>query len=371
MYKKFLNITSTKFSTFYKFTAIATLGSLGAYYGYKYYKFNKKNDFSKLLWIETDLEPDDVLSIDILQKKNNIYAYVCGEGNVTDKMNRILNYYGNSSTELYIEGMESDKDFPEPFNIQDIEHNLNPKLNVKNKEEYIVELTKFSDFGGNKMVIIKPPRELYNEYLLNPEKTKKLMSQMNCYMYGSFNLRSLKTDKEKLKDFLNCFKTLYIFETHHAIGSANTVNLDNFKSYSCLQNVKNFKEISKQWNDYIVKDCKDTCNSIINKNDETILSLEELPTEIFSKLSENQKARYHRNYKCYKDVSKYNEYQFVMADVGLALCFDKNIWVPVNINFDEKGYTKLTKAENSNVYTVFNTPTLKNELLEDLEKMYS
>jgi hypothetical protein len=60
-----------------------------------------------------------------------------------------------------------------------------------------------------------------------------------------------------------------------------------------------------------------------------------------------------------------------MADIGLAMCFDKELWTPVTIDFDDKGYTKLTKTDLSNMYTVFNTPTLKNDLLKDLESIYS
>jgi len=353
------------------FTKIALTGlaGLATYSGYKYYKSYKNSqvlDLSKSLWMETDLEPDDILAIDVLRKKHDVYAYVCGEGNVDKKMNRLLNYYGKSNARLYIKGTESDKDFPEPYDTTDYTN-----ANVKNKTEYMSELKNFVSSNGKTMVIIKPPRELYEQFLSNPEETKKTMSSVDCYMYGSFNLRSLNANKDQLKDFLSSFKNLYIFETHYAIGSENSVNPDIFKGYPTLTKADNFMEISKQWNDYIVKDCKDTCNSIIGKNDDTIMSLEELPKTISDKLNDNQKARYHRNYKCYKDVSKYNENQFVMADIGLALCFDKELWTPVTIDFDDKGYTKLTKCDSSNVHTVFTTPTLKTELLKDLESMYN
>ena len=359
MYKKIALTTVTGL-----FTGFCTYRGYLYYQNYKHSKVQR--DLSKQLWIETDLEPDDILAIDVLQKKNDIYAYVCGEGNADKKMNRLLHYYGKTSAQLYIKGKESDKDFPEPYDTTDVTN-----ANVKNVNEYMSELKNFTDAKGKTMVIIKPPRELYELFLSNQEETKKTMSNMDCYMYGSFNLRSLNANKEQLKEFLSSFKNLYIFETHYALGSVNSVNPDIFKAYPTLTKANYFAEISKQWNDYIVKDCKDTCNSIINKNDGVILSLEELPKEILNKLNDNQKARYHRNYKCYKDVSKYNENQFVMADIGLALCFDKELWTPVTIYFDDKGYTKLTKTDLSNVYTVFNTPTLKNDLLSDLESMYS
>jgi hypothetical protein len=350
-------------------------GQVG-YKAYKYYKTykQKNNYFEKSLWVETDLEPDDVLAIDILQKNNEIYSYICGEGNVDKKMNRLLNYYGKTPAKLYIKGKGSDKDFPEPYDTtenNESESKSEPKLNVKNEQEYLNELKKFLDLNGKKMVIIKPPRELYELFLSNPDETKKLMANVECYMYGSFNLRSLNTNTEKLKEFLYSFKKLYIFETHYAIGSGNSVNPDNFKAYPSLSNAKYFSEICKQWNDYIIKDCVDTCNSIIKRNDETIQSLENLPEEILNKLSVNEKARYHRNYKCYFDVSKYNENQFILADVGLALCFDKDVWTPVTIDFDDKGYTTMIKTDISTVYTVFNTPTLKTELLDTLEKLYT
>jgi hypothetical protein len=364
----------------YKKIALSMIAGLSTYSGYKYYKNNVQNkvqnkvenkvqaDLSKLLWVETDLEPDDILAIDVLRKKREVYAYVCGEGNVDKKMNRLSHYYGQTPAQLFIKGKGSDKDFPEPYDSTDVSK---PNANLKTANEYMSELTTFSNAKGSTMVIIKPPREIYEQFLLNPTETKKLLSNMDCYMYGSFNLRSLKANKEQLKDFLSSFRCLYIFETHYGLGSKNSVNPDIFKAYSSLANAKHFTEISKQWNDYIVTDCKDTCNSIINKTDDQIVSLDKLPEEILSKLDDNQKARYHRNYKCYEDVSKYNENQFVMADIGLALCFEKELWTPVTIDFDDKGYTQLTKTDFSNAYTVFATETLKSELLDDLEKQYS
>ena len=364
-------------SKFILFTVGITSSISIGYYFYKKINNNLNNkidrikNVNKKLWIETDLEPDDVLAIDILKKKNyDISVYVCGEGDIDNKMNRLLYYYKNIYTDFsdkFIKGIGSNKDFPEPYtepiNSKNIINNINY---IDNLKEFIIE--------NNTIIIIKPPRELYQAYLNNREETKKIMSNINCYMYGSFNLRSLNVnDLNDLKEFLLSFKNLYIFETYYAFGNDNTVNINNYLNFHYLKKNKNFDEITKQWNEYCIKDCIDTCNSIINKNNKTIISLNNLPDEITANLNNNDKEKYNRNFKCYESIKIYNDNQFVMADVGLALCFNNNkYWTPVNINFDNNGYTILTKTNKSNVYTVLNSNDnyLKNSLLDELTDLY-
>jgi|688.fasta_scaffold01901_4 hypothetical protein len=339
--------------------------------GYYFYNRNReyKEQQRKNLWVETDLEPDDVLAIIILEYRGyNIKSFVCGEGDVDNKMNRLYKY-NNGGKVKYIKGYCSDKDFPEPYKER-------PEgLIVIDNDEYMNELKDYINTGNNKMVIMKPPRELYNNFLNDKEGTKRVMGNMDCYLYGSFNLRCLNFKKDDIIEFLGSFKNLYIFETHNAMGTDNTVNTNNFFRWQKLMEIDNFKEICKQWNNYIIKDCIDTCNKIINSDNQVLCSYDELSEDVKLKMSDYDKEKYKRNYKCYEAVRVYNEYQFVMADVGLALCMDnKNYFKDmVKLDFNDNKYTIFTKVEKSNIYAVLNEShgnECKNLLLEDLSDLF-
>jgi hypothetical protein len=50
--------------------------------------------------------------------------------------------------------------------------------------------------GNKKMVILKKPSELFESYLRNKEETKKLMGNIECYLY-SFTIDVLLIDGYK------------------------------------------------------------------------------------------------------------------------------------------------------------------------------
>ncbi len=331
------------------------------------------------LWIETDLEPDDVLCIDILlRKKYNVHTIVCGEGDIDRKIFRCVEYYKNHVSN-FIKGYGSDKDFPETSTTGTIEWSTNYEMRLN---EYLV--------NNNRMVIIKPPRELLNMYLNDKENTVKLMKNVTCFMYGSFNLRCLSTEFERhsaisggnngcsesdnnvLLNFLRSFGTLYLYESYNASGTENTINNVNYKNFEKLEQCEHFFDIMNQWNNYIVKDCVDTCNLITGKSEIELLPLEDYDNseELMTRLSENEINRYYRNYKCYESIMKFDSQQFVVADVGLALCVDLDVWTPVNMSFNDAGYTMFneTSPKSTNMYTVSNIGISR--LIELLDSIY-
>jgi len=303
---------------------------------------------NKNLWIESDLEPDDVLAIDILKKRGyKMHTIVCGEGK--DKINRCMAYYDKSSN--VVKGYDSDKDFPEPAKYKDYVSSSTYSTNYKEQLKSYLE-------SNTKLVIMKPPRELFEMYMNDKESTKALLKTVTCYIYGSFNIRSLKADKSDVLDFLNSFAHLYYYESYRASGSNNSVSNDNYDKFSKLNSCDNFFDIMDAWDTYILKDCIDTCNLITGRNDEVLKSLDEyvaaneLTQKFVDGMTEDVKGRYNRNYKCYVSVAKNKGQQFVLADVGLALCIDKEVWDNVTLDFNSAGYTVYTESPTSNTHSV-------------------
>jgi hypothetical protein len=304
---------------------------------------------NKNLWVETDLEPDDVLAIDILQRKGyTMHTIVCGEGK--EKVNRCLAYYDKTVPNI-VKGHDSNKDFPEPAKYKNYVSSLTYSTNYKEQLKSYLE-------SNTKLVIMKPPRELFEMFLADRESTKQLLKNVTCYMYGSFNIRSLKADKKDVLEFLNSFGNLYYYESYRASGSCNSVSSDTYANFSKLKACDNFYEIMDAWDDYILKDCIDTCNSITGKSGETLKTLDEyvndgdLSKEFVDGLSQDVKGQYDRNYKCYVSVVKNKGQQFVLADVGLALCIDKAVWDRVSLDFNDAGYTVYTENPTGNTCSV-------------------
>ena len=356
-------------------TGVALAVGVGSYYVYKQLFLQYKDKHN--VWLETDLEPDDLIAMKIMKSQGIFFdKIVCGEGNIDKKMHRLIKYFtckSNSDKKFdlmdscggvlkgigysthYVHLIGSDKDFPDNY-------------------EYALE----NYLKNNKrMIILKPPRELYNMYLSNPEKTKSLLKKAECFMYGSFNLRCLKADATQLANFMNLFGKLYLYESYYASKGDNTINKQNYPNFTKLVALMgdDVKDIITEWDNYIVKDCFNTCNEILMREE-----LEELKdlSEYHIKLSDSEAARYHRNYKVYKNISENKEGQFVLADVGLALCMnDETLWENAELSFDSNGYTNaivrhddeiMISGKFTNTYIIKNIGF--NTLTQLLEKLY-
>ena len=326
----------------------------------------------KYIWVETDLEPDDYLAINILKRKGYLlHTIVVGEGDVNKKLNRAFYYYGDTCN--LIKGVASDKLFPEdqfmcPEVVRDLDSDVGLEFVGKNWQsvelkqygkDYYSSLKRYCSKYGYIIVILKPPRELFGLFLENPDEIKELLKEITCYMYGSFNLRSLNAEPAKLQEFLQSFGELYIYESYHASGSENTLNPENYSNFDemvkCLDPDGKFTELMKAWDAFNMEDCLMTCLDIARSEGieaqigSRLLSYQELGVE----LPENKKHRYHRNYKCYQQILHNLGRQFVIADVGLALFMDSpNAWKEVDITIDDKGYTQIKESSSSRIKSV-------------------
>lgn len=294
------------------------------------------------IFVFTDLEPDDYLALWILAKRNyDIYGVVVGEGqDVKEKVKRAKHYFSNknifANMPRIIQGDSSTKDFPENFGYE-CENECN--YNLKD------ELQNYINNGGSKIVIIKPPRELFNMMRANLEEMKKLLENATCYIYGSFNMRSIDATSTEFEQFNGLFKNIFLYESYFATSRENNLNCENFPLMTILLKNNDFGTLLYKWDSYIIKDCVDTCNDLLH-----MYNLTELvePSALEEIMSKNDLDKYKRNFKCYIQVKSNLGRQCVFADCGLAVAMDKpylykrgticfNSKSNTNVNFDESG----------------------------------
>lgn len=335
----------------------------------------------------TDLEPDDVFAINLLHNYNYIsdrkgdIDYIVGEGDAKTKGNRMLRYLHNMnqrfetnpkcSTNIvpYI-GYDSDKKYEyDGFEFL-------PKINffelIKKDEKLVSSKLYYSDYENDIIdypftenmlfpkdlqnyadnyemvndktqlyIVLKPPRELMDLW----KRGKIENSEKNLVLYGSFNLRCMMKDysKEDIIQFLNSFKSCYLYETYYV------TNINSFYN-SIIEKImpNDLKRTIYLWNKSIYDDCFESVKSKLpDWNGTDILNVDTLD------LNEEDKAYVNRNYKVLKDID--NQFmQFVNADTGLvsALLFEDMNKLPIKdieLSFNEFGYTQYTEKPGSNI----------------------
>lgn len=177
------------------------------------------------VWVETDLEPDDVLAIR-LKPLCHANWYVVGEGNANTKYNRMKKYCQllNNTSAIIIYGMNSSKPFPndgKEFDVlpNDIPSNIN----------YLDNFIALSKCKNPIMFSLKPMKELLHEFAKNKDLIKSLVKNIELYLYGSFNIRSILTEhKGNVIELLQNFKKVCIYESFYATGEQNSINKLNF-----------------------------------------------------------------------------------------------------------------------------------------------
>ena len=343
------------------------------------------------IWLETDLEPDDLVAIYVLHKKGFIFDYVVvGEGNSEIKAKRMRKYLTMlGSDKTIIRGYGSSKifqfdgdEFNESGECDKDTHVELPTDSMKHLEDYEELLNKYINETDNPIIVsFKPMRELrlYEGDNLN---------KVELFVYGSFNFRCLNKTKLKLPsvhDTLMRFKKVNIFETYYAIEQKSIFDTDTtpdaidklFMSNSIF--LKFTKKVMELWNRDIVDDCLSTCQKVIydyniNKThnidlvydsnlDGILFGDNDDKTRKFlieNNVSSNDIEMFLRNKKVYKSASKYGAKQFVAADVGLALVMMSNVLpTKVVLSFDSNGYTQTKKVDDSesisNIYMYFGT----------------
>ena len=310
------------------------------------------------MWIETDLEPDELIALYIFSKAGFTFDYVVvGEGNSKIKTARIRKYCELLNIKpVVIEGLPSSKSFEndgKEFNnleMKDADHFVN---------NYEAQLREYIDSTANPVIVsLKPMRELISCY-------KELsLANAKLFVYGSFNFRCLKSetfDLNTLTDMFQKFKKVNIFETYYALGEKNACNndttpklIDKFMSNNNIY-LNYTKKLMELWDADIIEDCKETCISILKKYNIDDLSWlnEKLNKDYFTEhnASNDDISRFLRNKKTFLQVSYHKGKQWVAADVGLALVMSNgNISpIPISLKFDSSGYTIATKCNENKI----------------------
>jgi ankyrin repeat protein len=285
------------------------------------------------IWIETDLEPDDIMALYILPKAK---YYVVGEGDANIKYNRMLKYCAilKNRDAVIIEGMKSDKKF-----IYD-GHEFNNLSQFKSTECYLKRFQEFSSGQNPIMFSLKPMRELVNEYIKSPNTIKQMISNVTLYVYGSFNFRCITWKyKDELLNLLRGFKKVCIYESFFVSGNENSINKVNASElYTFMKNNKNdyfdaLFRLTENWNKYI---SEDAIKCLSDKN--------------------LDKDACNREQKILDNIRGNEDFQYVLADFGLAAIYRHIDPIPVK-NLQFNSYTSFDLSdENTNIYVYQKIP---------------
>jgi hypothetical protein len=229
--------------------------------------------------ISTDLETDDLMALWMLSKEipySNI-IFLVGEGNALIKKIR-MEYYAEIlgfKNFKVVRGYSSDKNFI--YDGYDVLTKytilrsfyliyyfiMNWLIKILGCEDISVkEIKKFIIDKTPLIISLKPPRELIDIYITNPD----IFNECILYGYMSFNLRCLmkKNSKTLIVNFLESFKECYYYETYHAIGSNNIIGNNDIDMEKLPKVVY---EVMMYWNKGLLKSCKSVCKEYKNYND--------------------------------------------------------------------------------------------------------
>ncbi len=254
------------------------------------------------MWIETDLEPDDLLALAILPKAK---YYVVSEGNANIKYNRMKRYCQLLKNEdaIVIEGFSTERE----YSLDGKEFSDLPTEQCDNN--YLNHFIKFANSTNPIMFSLKPMGELMNEYVKNPLLIESLVGKIELYTYGGFNFRCiLKYYEKPLLDLLKRFKKVVIYESFLAHGDNNSVN-----KFNCPNLYR-----------YIINHCQEPFYDALLK-----------ATKNWNQhLCDKFKNGDQRQLDVLKKIEDHLDFQYVLADFGLAAVYDRLKPTPVkNLRF--------------------------------------
>jgi len=293
--------------------------------------------------IMTDLEPDDMLALYMLSKSisNSKVLFLVGEGNSNIKEMRMKKYiellgFKNATV---LRGMSSDKNFKyDGFDVE-TEKEIKDITKVDDDIKFVeAQLDVFISDTNPAIICLKPPRELIKMYFDDDNNFSERLAKCEMAGYMSFNLRCLmkKWEKPKIIEFLKNFKRCYFYETHNAVGSANTITTDDL-DFNLIPKI--VKDVMKLWNKFMMEDCKDTIKKLRKK----------LDLKMVMNDSKRYKRKLMRNEKKLTQIEGKEETQFVNADTGLIMSL-LQVNAPyklVSIKYDEKtGYPVMSKGDD-------------------------
>lgn len=299
---------------------------------------------SRCYWLETDLETDDLWALLVLSRLHRIVprVIVVGEGDSSIKAQRIQVYIEQLYPQDYktiqlIQGQDSHRKFGlDGLDIQGYQGHYQV---VAPADQYASCFKRFVQESIDchaipTMILIKPIRELIQLPI-------DQLGQVEAYMYGGFNLRTLLEEQwirsDKLVQLLNAFKRLFLYESHFATGSVSSI---------CKQTMPLLYAQYKQMLQ-------------LNKNKKTFVQcLDRVMTtwnqHMLSRCIDKQDAK---SMQLVHNIQQGGDFQMVAADQALTCLLpiddpqNSTLVKPVNVSFDPAShYTTLTDCVNSSVY---------------------
>ena len=381
----------------------------------------------------TDAEPDDFFAMMLLNIFKHYFRYTV----ITESRKEIVplkTFYMKSSfpNSEYLLGDFSEKKYKFTLDRQLTEEEKNIVDQYVNNTEEVINKTqeKLINFIQNNdevfIVSICPPRNLFRIWK-NPV-TRSLLKKVTVWSYGSFNYRTIYSDKniteEDKKDFfefLNTgFRRLYTYETFFALN-INTIDINNTPLiYKWLYDnqsrpdIKLMLNLIKQWNNNIILEIINRTLKIFDSDKEwlplskyqssynflksvkeylvqpdsditKIVYTEQNTTDLQNLIDDMKKGHpdkstvklmedVNREMKITKNIIVSPVIQIVCADVGLVLSMYEesmmNMYERVRISLTEIGYVVLNEPDNESTHYYFRpNEELKAKMLSHYDQL--
>jgi hypothetical protein len=357
--------------------------------------------------ILTDLETDDCIAIEmtlqtlissiIKNYENNIsfekpinVLIVTGEGNldktelanslVHSKLDHILKMVFGGNNKVFdsyiniqiVQGTMTEKDYP----VEALTSYSEPESESKTESNYIVKnnaCDMINDFlvqnNDTSIIALKPLRDLMKCY-----QNGLNFSNFKLYAYGSFNIRCLFNDysKNQVSYLFHSFKEVVLYESFHAIGGNNSIDINSHPGLFELISDGSTK-LCEEWNNHIafncvlsIKEYSGKINDYYTNHDRKLDKLDEMT---YNKLICTTIEKLNRKTKILMNVSKANNKQIVLADHGLIGCLiDPTLYTEKrgSIEFNEHGYTNVVEDPTGNIVLI--TDVSKDDLVITISK---
>lgn len=342
--------------------AAGTLASLGALYVALrvWVKQHMPKHGPAPLIVFTDLEPDDMVALRILQSRNiQPKAVVVGEGPDLELKARRMQVYAELlgwTKTIVVRGIASQKEFPQEgddvrqcpeaakasavqrhpvvswHGFNDIMHCCSSASFPDTRDVDIawgwlgrVRHPEACAITSPTILCLKPPRELLATEALDPLAARAQFKTMRLVLYGSFNLRqvSMGATLHWLNPGTTPFREVIWYEnykgTAHGTRTLSPASMafaagpDSPRPACPLPGFDECVRVTtRAWDEALLQDCKETCAAIEAAN----------PTGF------RDDPSWQRNHTCITQVEPYVGAQVVAADPVLALAVDNPQFAP-------------------------------------------
>ena len=360
------------------------------------------------VWLESDLEPDDVLALYVLAQRGFHPRYiVVGEGVARTKERRMQQYLALLRTVVdpalvttILRGHDSDKvfaddgkEFSSPASSSSSTDCKDAICSSDNKDSALSTATCLSTYAQSLqtyltstpaplMVILKPPREL-TQILKSADasngtgdrkdgggassvnfepKAAQLLSKCELWLYGGFNLRCLaaKKDTNSANDhnwWLQRFARVWLYESFHATGQRNSIHDRTMpRLYGALRRVaKSSSYVSTLfrlialWNRHIVAEAQADCRRLEERSDDGMAERQQ--PQLGN--ADGDELELQRSRKIVQTVGPFVESQMVLADFALVAVADcdtlRDFWQAADVSWTPAGYSVLKPNERSRI----------------------